>query len=172
MSKKRGPFILLSALIIVLAFIVGVRYGQTVEKANKVIDYLNKLALTPSPTPVKPTPIEFKTYQNKICGVSFLYPSSFSLKDATNEAVFADESGAKQIDLSCPPLNVLRPSSQPTQPTPTPIDLTFKSQTIKANLVNNQSMYDLHLVNPKNGKSIEVIINTKLYALFEKSLSY
>ncbi|MFA5770185.1 MAG: hypothetical protein WC894_01660 [Patescibacteria group bacterium] len=45
---KLKPFLFLFFLITILVFILGVRYGQRVEKNNKVVDYI--LSITPFPT--------------------------------------------------------------------------------------------------------------------------
>lgn len=45
---KTKPYLFLFFLAIILVFILGVRYGQRVEKNNKVVDYI--LSITPFPT--------------------------------------------------------------------------------------------------------------------------
>lgn len=45
---KTKPYLFLFFLIVILVFILGVRYGQRVEKNNKIVDYL--LLITPYPT--------------------------------------------------------------------------------------------------------------------------
>lgn len=45
---KKTSYIFLFLLFIILIFILGVRYGQKVEKNNKVVDYI--LSITPYPT--------------------------------------------------------------------------------------------------------------------------
>jgi len=54
---KTKSYVFLYVMILILIFILGVRYGQRVEKNNKVIDYL--LSITPSLLPT-PTPPEIK----------------------------------------------------------------------------------------------------------------
>lgn len=83
---KTKPYLFLSFLVIILAFILGVRYGQKVEKNNKVIDYLLKL---PTPTiQVSPTPPIYIEYSSKKWGLKFTYPSNLEVKeDATKPAV-------------------------------------------------------------------------------------
>ncbi len=57
---KKTSYIFLFFLLIVLIFILGVRYGQKVEKNNKVVDYI--LSITPYPTYTPyPTPELTKT---------------------------------------------------------------------------------------------------------------
>lgn len=45
---KIKSYIFLVVLVVVLFFILGVRYGQKIEKNNKVVDYI--LSITPYPT--------------------------------------------------------------------------------------------------------------------------
>lgn len=54
---KIKPYLFLFFLIVILVFILGVRYGQRVEKNNKVVDYV--LSITPYPT-YTPSPTEIK----------------------------------------------------------------------------------------------------------------
>jgi len=82
---KSKSYLLLSFLVCVLAFILGVRYGQKVEKANKVINYF--LSITPTKMPV-PTPFKYATSESKIWKIKFTYPSSLKVKeDPTKSAI-------------------------------------------------------------------------------------
>lgn len=57
---KKTSYIFLFLLFFILIFILGVRYGQKVEKNNKVVDYI--LSITPYPTYTPyPTPESIKT---------------------------------------------------------------------------------------------------------------
>lgn len=83
---KLKSYFFLIFLFVVLVFILGVRYGQKVEKNNKVIDYLLRL---PSPTvPISPTPPAYTEYKSKKWGLKFTYPANLEIKeDATAPAV-------------------------------------------------------------------------------------
>ncbi len=48
---KAKPYLFLFLLVVILAFILGVRYGQQVEKNNKVVDYILKITPYPTYTP-------------------------------------------------------------------------------------------------------------------------
>jgi len=86
-------YFLLVFLIIVLAFIIGFRSGQKVEKTNKKVNYLLSL---PSPTipisftpneaegEVGPTPISYKEYKSKKWGLKFTFPNNLEVKESTN----------------------------------------------------------------------------------------
>jgi hypothetical protein len=80
------PIFFLFALIIILAFILGVRYGQRVEKNNETIDYL--LSITPTKAPT-PTPLlKYKEYKSKKWGLKFTLPENLEVKeDATSPAI-------------------------------------------------------------------------------------
>ncbi len=78
---KSKSYLLLFFLALILVFILGVRYGQKVEKTNKIIDYV--LSITPriTPTvPISPTPLQYAT------------PSSFLKikEDPTKSAVILE----------------------------------------------------------------------------------
>ncbi|MEK7634015.1 MAG: hypothetical protein AAB437_04190 [Patescibacteria group bacterium] len=45
---KTKSYVFLFILLLILFFILGVRYGQKVEKNNKIVDYI--LSITPYPT--------------------------------------------------------------------------------------------------------------------------
>ena len=83
---KLKPYLFLFFLIVILTFILGVRYGQRVERNNKTIDYLLKL---PAPTaPVTPTPVSYTEYKSKKWGLKFTYPENLEIKeDATLPAI-------------------------------------------------------------------------------------
>ena len=60
---KIKSYVFLFVMISILIFILGVRYGQKVEKNNKAVDYL--LSITPYPTytpfPTIPSPTKTAT---------------------------------------------------------------------------------------------------------------
>jgi len=74
-------------LIIILAFILGVRYGQKVENNNKIVNYI--LSITPTqvpPTPIPPTPPIYKEYKSKKWGLTFTYPDNLEVKESSKTA--------------------------------------------------------------------------------------
>ena len=74
-------YLLLVFLIIVLAFILGFRSGQKVEKTNKVINYV--LSITPTKVPPTPTPIKYTEYKSKKWGLKFTYPANLEVKESS-----------------------------------------------------------------------------------------
>lgn len=82
LNKK--PYIFLITLVAILFFIIGFRYGQNVEKANKIIDYL--LSLTPTPYQKSPTPIPTTEYKSKRWGLKLKYPENLKIIESTNSS--------------------------------------------------------------------------------------
>lgn len=82
---KSKSYLALFFLLLVLVFILGVRYGQKVEKTNKIINYV--LSITPTAIPT-PTPIAYASSEGKIWKIKFIYPSNLKVKeDPTKSAV-------------------------------------------------------------------------------------
>ena len=92
--QKNGPFYLISGLLLILFFIVGVRYGQRVEKTNKNISAI----LSTTPKPIK---YDFKKYKNEKCNLEFSYPSNLKInKETTTSAEFKNNKNAV-LNFSC-----------------------------------------------------------------------
>ncbi len=86
--NKKSSYIFLTILIGVLLFILGVRYGQNVEKTNKAINYLISLPPTKAPEPT-PTPWKIEDYKSKKWGLHFYFPSFLQIKeDPTSAAIY------------------------------------------------------------------------------------
>jgi hypothetical protein len=82
---KSKPYLVLFLLLLILVFILGIRYGQKVEKTNKVINYV--LSITPT-APISPTPLKYATSESKIWKIKFTYPSFLKVKeDASKSSV-------------------------------------------------------------------------------------
>lgn len=83
---KITSYIFLFFLFVVLIFILGVRYGQKVEKNNKVVDYI--LSITPTPKPPTSTPVKYTEFKSKKWGLKLTFPSNLEIKeDATAPAI-------------------------------------------------------------------------------------
>lgn len=48
---RKLPYLFLFSLIVILTFILGVKYGKKVEQANKINSYLLKITPSASPKP-------------------------------------------------------------------------------------------------------------------------
>ncbi len=140
--RKRGPAILLVVLTIVLVFILGVRYGQQVEKTNKNVSTLLSI------TPTKPQPTQasltFKTYSGKACGAQFLYPSTLNVIKESSTSVQLAEKETVRVDLTC----VASPSA------------VAKGKKLEIKL------------NPQTGRTIYFSISEDLLPLFNTSLKF
>jgi len=79
---KRASYFFIFFLLIILTFILGVRYGQKVEKTNKVIDTL--LKITPTIAAVSPTPITYQEYKSKKWGIKYTFPSNLEVKESAS----------------------------------------------------------------------------------------
>ena len=97
--QKNGPFYLISGLLLILFFIVGVRYGQRVEKTNKNISAI--LSTTPKQAPPGESKIDYKTYKNDFCALKFSYPDYLKLsKETTSSAEFKSKNNSV-LNFSC-----------------------------------------------------------------------
>jgi ABC-type Fe3+-siderophore transport system permease subunit len=97
---KPQSYLLIVFLLLILSFILGVRYGQKVEKVNKVVDFI--ISLTPSISPTKtptPTPLIFEEYKSKRWGLKFKYPAHLQIKESTNTAeILIEEKQANEAE--------------------------------------------------------------------------
>jgi len=144
MDKKLGPYVFIVILVIILTFIFGIRYGQRVEKDNKKVDsFLSQPPTLPTPTGV---PLEFKTYTNKDCGISFLYPAFFKVD---KEGSFAArlKNNKTFIIFDCHRNATSEPSISP-------------------------NYTSLEKINPINSKKIYFTVEKSLQSLIEKSLEF
>src|SRR3989344_2576673 len=97
---RKGPYILLVVLLLILFFILGVRYGQRVEKANKEIAQLLKITPLQQPSPTKP--VSYLNYTNAACDLEFVYPSNYKiLKEQVESASFSSNKKDAVFAFSC-----------------------------------------------------------------------
>ena len=83
---KPKSYLLIFFLALLLVFIIGVRYGQKVEQANKTIHYLLSITPTPTQTTPTPTPISYQEYKSRRWGLKFKYPANLQIKESINTA--------------------------------------------------------------------------------------
>src|SRR4030067_2765143 len=156
-------------LFTILAFIIGVRYGQRVEKANKIIDFT--LSLPPSPT-LQPTllPLEFKTLTHKQCSLQFVYPNFLNDEKNTSTSAILAKDSEKQIEIHCSKndaiIEILEDKDIGSQ------ELTFQGKKIQAKSILKNEVYIFRFIHPETGKTIYVSIVKSLFPLFEKSLEF
>ena len=153
----------MAVLFVILAFILGTRYGQKVEQTNKAINYL--ISLPPTKPPPTPIPLEFKTYENKVCGIRFLLPSTINIQYESSRSAKFNENGVMTFQFDCRPAIGLGDDEKiATQ------EIKFQNKKILAGKSADSVRFIVS--NPKNGKSIYVNINQSLFPLFEKSLEF
>jgi len=104
---KTKPYIFLLVLVALLIFILGVRYGQKVEKTNKTINYLISLPPTRPPTPT--VSMKLITYVHRPCGISFMVPAWFTKENESSTSAQFAEDKKTRLFFSCSPVPV--PSS-------------------------------------------------------------
>lgn len=163
--RKFLPYVFLGLLAIILFFVIGVRYGQKVEKANKTISYLISIAPTPTALP-RPTeaPLAFEPYRHSGCGVDFPRPLTFKIeKTSTDEAVFT-ENGKTVMSFACPK-NLAAPKAAPS-----PACLTIDTQRLACTRENGTVSFTAY--NPVNGKRILFHAGENLIPFLEDSLKF
>lgn len=160
--RKTTPYFFLGFLLLVLLFIVGVRYGQRVERTNKLTSYL--VSIVPSATLAPSTaPLAFKTYKHALCGVQFLLPISFTTVKEGSEGAMLQDAGTIKVSFEC--------QKQPavTQPTSSQT-ISFQKKLIPVK--ESGSFYIFTLRNPNNNLPIELSVEKSLFPLLEKSFEF
>jgi len=167
---KKGPYIFLTALFVILLFIIGVRYGQKVEQVNKTINYY--LSLPPTQPPEKINPLNYETYTLTTCGISFLYPNNLTFTERPNAVYFTDKNNKDMLKIDCLPLNILVDYSAPVATT----EVMFKKKKVSAdiykNIKDNNEYYLLYLDNFVKNKQVICYIEKSLFPLFEKTVEF
>jgi len=182
MFRKKGPLVVFFLLIIVLIFIIGVRYGQNVERANKVINYI--FTLTPSvsskPQPINWSEVPLKQYVSKGCGIAFLYPAlEESIAETNGSAQVSvnvdrrstEKSSYIMFDCSeAPGNNFTAQFLDATQPAKLN-NLTIQKKEEVNPLTKQDDIY-IKLTNPVRGNKIYIRISPSLYLLFEETVEF
>ncbi len=161
MSKKSLPYFFLAFLFAILLFILGVRYGQRVEQANKTISYL--ISLPPSP-PVVPTipPLGFSTYIHTDCGVSFLIPNLIQkTKEGSTSALFSTREKKLALAVSCEKKPFIQTKEEKTA--------TINALRVFETTTKDVSSYRLY--NPNNGLILTITASKEYLPLLQQSLS-
>ena len=170
MKNQYTPYIFLGILMTVFVFILGLRYGQKVEKDNKVINYLISLPPTKSvPTNI---PLEFKTYENKNCHIKFLYPSKLIINNIGSNSAELTEKKEIAIKFSCQLKNDLIPLLENKKLATQEIKLGERKILARISKQNNNNLLVFAVQSPKTGQKIYLMVETRLYPLFDKSLEF
>jgi hypothetical protein len=172
MNKKVTPYLFLGILLLILIFILGVKYGKKVEVTNRELKFIHGLTLTPTPSPIPTKPVAFSMYTNKECGIQFLYTKELLVNEASFEAHFK-ETGTQSdlIYINCAKTSILpkliEENKLATQ------EMKLKNQTIKTYVKGTDAeKVTFQVKNPSNGKLITVVIDKNLYPLFENTVQY
>lgn len=163
MPKRSLPYLFLAFLFAVLLFILGIRYGQRVELANKTIRYL--ISIPPTPT-LQPTiaSLSFSEYKHPGCAISFLLPNTLDkTKESSTSAVFIDKKMVLTVALTCEnkPLVMLK--------TERSINI---NKSIRAFETQTKDTVSYRLIHPITGKMITLTILKQYVPLVEKSVSF
>ena len=166
MHKK--SYAVLGILAIILFFIIGVRFGQRVEKTNKAILYRSSITPTRALSPT--VPLLFENYTHASCGAQFLYPNTVrKISESSTSAQF-QENSALAIKLDCTkPIDLLQELNNSRASTE---EIQIAGKTIKDYHIKDKSTdaYYFQLLNSRNGKTISFMVLKSLLPLFQKSL--
>ncbi len=164
---KMKSYLLIFALAIILVFILGIRYGQSVEKTNKIVDYV--MSITPTPSPKPPAPVEYKTYENKACGLTFLTPNTFTLQNISSKSAKFVENKIDVLTVDCNSQSqVINLYADPKTATG---EVMFKDRKLPIKQTDTNTDI-LKLYNPQNNKYVYITIQKELYPLFESSVNF
>ncbi len=167
-NTRKAPYIFLFVLILIIAFIGGLRYGQSVERTNKVVDFI--LSITPSPTlkPEPTKPITFKPFSHIGCGIKILLPESTPIvENASVSAVLGNTQSGISLGCQKKPSSIAQIESG-----------TATASTIQ---VNGQSVPTQHFTtgmnvftikNPLNAKTIFFAISDNYLPLVTSTLQF
>ena len=174
MKPNKAPYILLGILFFILVFIMGVRYGQRVEKTNKQIAAI--ISLTPkSPIPTM-SEIKYKTYQNKDCQLEFLYPSVFKKeKETTTSASFISDFISKnrnELSFSCDKEDHYVSTLKDAKIATNEAEFQQKNISFLEFSKDKQNFVYFKITNPINLKTIYFLINKESLPLLNSSLKF
>jgi len=167
MNKKIFPYLFLILLALALLFILGVRYGQKVEKTNKTVDLFLSLPPTQTPKPTQP-PLTFQTYKNSVCGMQFLYPTTLTKEKETSTSASFYENKKSILEISCERdekiISLLEDKNIAT------LEINLQNKKLVAK--NRQNDLIFKIINQKTNREIFVMIKKSLYALFANTIQF
>lgn len=169
-KNKKGPYILLGILTMVIVFLVGTRYGQRVEQTNKTIDVLLSITPTQSPTPIVVPTITYTTFIHKNCVLSLLYPSSLDhVKESSHGAILSGSNG-QMIDFVCGSRLLVDPLLTSDTHYAASSSVQLGSQTVRAYTSETTSSFIAY--NPITGLSVYMKASNELLPLLVRSLQW
>ncbi len=161
MPKKNLPYFFLFFLFIILVFILGVRYGQKVERTNKTISYLLKISPTATPKPTLP-PLAFHTYNHVGCAVSFLVPNLIEkTKESSTSALFSTQSKTLALAIMCEKKPLIQEKDEK-------IGILNGIRTF---IVETKGAISYRFYNPQNALIVTLTASKEYDSLVQKSFS-
>lgn len=99
--KKFLPWIFLTVLVAVGAFLGGTQYGKNVQDVNEALVYIRENMQQPTPLPTQTAePLAFRNQTDSNCNISFTIPESLQL--SSDEAIIRYlEADIPVIEYSC-----------------------------------------------------------------------
>ena len=171
MNMKRGPILFILILLATLIFILGVQYGKTVNVADEALSLL--MSITPSGEPPIPTQKDaaYILYTNTICNISFLYPDTLTLKDASTEAYLVSSDNKNHLTLQCE--DDLESFLTPSEKTATQ-SIQLQQFTIVGENRQDSKGSTIHFSrkHPYSKDIISVTMNENLLPLIEKTFEF
>lgn len=152
----------------------GNRYGQEVERANKILDVL--LSITPSPSIVpiemQPAEIQYQEITLEECGVSFLVPEMYTGDISSDEAVLKTSDSSTGAEVSCNPRSSIATIMTDEQGATTEVELNEEEITasVGAFLATEDTEFYAFALDASQNSSVRVIISERLLPLFIRSL--
>lgn len=167
MSKKAGPYIFIVTLVIVLIFVIGVRYGQKVEKINKETSYLLTKYPMLSPTPTS-SPTEYKTIVLKTCGISFLIPNTLTIDRETSSSAKISDVKKEVLFVDCDSISSLQAVLDDIKIATAAIKFKNKTYTVKEKKGDN-NVY-IFILKAFAKQPLNILVSKTLLPLFDKTL--
>lgn len=176
-EMRKQSYILLIILFVAVFFIIGVRYGQRVEKFNKVVAALptptNPPTETPTPT-LRPSLESYLSFKHDDCNIKMLIPDSFTIKEKASDSakILSKESGESVLTLRC----AQNPSTLRTlvdtidTKNITTASLTFQGKKVEAR--EDSKNYYFVVSNPLRTMSIFFSVNKNVYELLNETLTF
>ncbi|NTU46034.1 hypothetical protein HGA88_00210 [Candidatus Roizmanbacteria bacterium] len=162
------PFLFMGVLVMILIFVGGVRYGTSVEKTNKKIAFILSITPTPRLSPSVAPTVSFQTLRLPTCGISFLYPTVYTLQKSASDEAVLQEQGKDILSLNCQdPLQSLKIESPKTAS-----ESVKLSTTTVAFTTPQPGMYLFTFQNPMNRRKIQATVSKTYFDLFETTLEF
>lgn len=163
MPHKRAPYYFLMILLLILCFVIGLRWGQNIEKTNKIINYMVSIppSATAAPTQI---PLGFKTYEHEGCGLRFVIPNTSQVQNEASNGAILQEKTIFNMSFDCSKNNEV------TSPATDSFKLVFQKKSLL--VVEKEGKYLFQLKSPQNGIVTNFFVDKSFFPLLEKSLEF